>query len=160
MVKVFVQSELLRDVEVLELAADAGAPALRAACVALVPADFRSAEFHLYVEDEDAEEAIAALAMIPDGLRVHLHRLTGIDVEVRYAGRDVRRTFRPGATVARVKRWSTQELGIGASDAAELMLQITGTDVRPDVDTHIGSLVEAPTRALSFDLVPSPRVNG
>ena len=68
--------------------------------------------------------------------------------------------FRPSATVARVKKWATHDLGISVSDAAELMLQVTGTDNRPDADTHIGTLVKGPGKALSFDLVPSPRVNG
>ena len=56
--------------------------------------------------------------------------------------------------------WATHELGIKPSDASELMLQISGTDTRPDADIHIGSLVRKPTRVLTFDLVPSPRVNG
>jgi hypothetical protein len=59
---------------------------------------------------------------------VHLHRLKVIDVIVRYAGRDVRRAFRPSATVDRIKHWSTRELGIAPSDASELMLQVSGTD--------------------------------
>ena len=90
----------------------------------------------------------------------HLHRLKSIDVIVRYAGRDVRRAFRPSATVGRVKKWATRELSVEPSDAAELMLQISGTDNRPDADIHIGTLVKAPKHSLEFDLVPSPRVNG
>lgn len=159
-IQVFVQSEVLQDIEVLELPGDAGSKELRSACFALLPAGTDQKEFHLYVEDDDNEEHVETLKKIPDGLRVHLHRLKGIDVQVRYAGRDVRRTFRPSATIARVKRWSTRELGIAPSDAAELMLQISGTETRPDTDVHIGSLVKAPARSISFDLVPSPRVNG
>lgn len=159
-VQVFLQSEVLQDIEVLELPGDAGAAELRAACFALLPAGSDQKEFHFYIEDEDEEARAETLKKIPDGLRVHLHRLKGIDVQVRYAGRDVRRTFRPSATISRVKRWSTQELGIAPSDAAELMLQISGSEARPDADIHIGSLVKAPARSISFDLVPSPRVNG
>ena len=117
-------------------------------------------QIHAYIENEDDERALEKPLRFPEGLRVHLHRLKGIDVIVRYAGRDVRRTFRPSTTVARVKKWATHELGISASDAAELMLQVTGTDNRPDGDTHIGALVKAPAKNVSFDLVPSPRVNG
>lgn len=159
-IQVFLQSEVLQDIEVLELPGDAGPEELRFACFALLPADAVEKEFHLYVEDDDDEEHVETLKKVPDGLRVHLHRLKGIDVQVRYAGRDVRRTFRPSATVARVKRWATMELGIAPSDAAELMLQISGTETRPDADIHIGSFVKAPARSISFDLVPSPRVNG
>ena len=159
-VRVFVQSEVLPDIEVLELSDDAGPKELHSACLALLPAGADGTDFHLYIEDDDDEEHVENLKKVSDGLRVHLHRLKGIDVQVRYAGRDVRRTFRPSATVARVKRWSTHELGIAPSDAAELMLQISGTETRPDSDVHIGSLVKAPARSISFDLVPSPRVNG
>jgi len=60
----------------------------------------------------------------------------------------------------RIKKWVAHELGISPSDAAELMLQVTGTDKRPDPDTNIGALAKAPAKALSFDLVPSPCING
>jgi hypothetical protein len=155
---VFIQSELLADVAVLLVEHDSPAHEFIESLHKVLPRVDQ--EIHAYIEDEDDELALEKLTEIPEGLRVHLHRLKGIDVTVRYAGRDVRRTFRPSTTVARVKRWACHELGISASDAAELMLQITGTDIRPDADTHIGTLVKAPTKALSFDLVPSPRVNG
>jgi hypothetical protein len=156
--QVFIQSELLADVAVLAVEHDIQVGELRKALYGQLPPV--EEEVFVFIEDEDDERAFEILVEIPEGLRVHLHRLKGIDVTVRYAGRDVRRTFRPSATVARVKKWSTHELGITPSDAAELMLQITGTDNRPDGDTHIGALVKAPTKVLSFDLVPSPRVNG
>jgi hypothetical protein len=159
-VQVFLQSELLRDIEVLELPRDTSPKGLRDACIAKLPQELDAKEFHLFVEDDDDEQPAEKLKQIPEGLRVHLHRLKGIDVTVRYGGRDVRRTFRPSATVGRIKRWSTHELGIAPSDAAELMLQISGTENRPDADTHVGSLVQLPARSISFDLVPSPRING
>lgn len=157
--QVFLQSELLRDIEVIELEANAGQELLRKQCVDRL--DHRPVEeLFFFIEDDDEERPFDKIKSIPDGLRVHLHRLKGIDVVVRYAGRDVRRAFRPSATVGRVKRWSTHELGIAPSDASELMLQISGTDTRPDEDIHIGSLVKFPAHKLVFDLVPSPRVNG
>lgn len=159
-IHIFLQSEALADIEVVELPVSAGVKELRAACVSLLPLETDEKEFFLYVEDEDDEEHADKLKKIPEGLRVHLHRLKGIDVQVRYAGRDVRRTFRPSATIARIKNWATQELGVAPPDAAELMLQICGTDTRPDSDIHIGSLVHSPSRSIAFDLVPSPRVNG
>jgi len=158
--RVFVQSELLSDVVLLEVDPGIAPGQLRKTLLALVENDAGGEPVHVYIEDEDDENTLPALTHVPDGLRVHLHRQKGIDVTVRYAGRDVRRTFRPSATVARVKKWATRELGISPSDAAELMLQLTGTDTRPDPDTHIGSLVHSPDKHLSFDLVPSPRVNG
>ena len=78
---------------------------------------------------------------------------------MRYAGRQAKRDFQSATTIARVKRWATHELGINASDAAELVLQVSGTDIRPDADVHLGSLVVAPHHSVTLDLVPSPRVN-
>lgn len=158
-IKVFLQSELLSDIEVVEVESDGGHTALRAACLEKV--NLRpDAKVFIFVEDEDDEHELEKLEQVPDGLRVQLHRLKSIDLIVRYAGGDVRRSFRPSATVGRVKKWATRELGVAPSDAAELMLQIRGTDNRPDADIHIGMLVKAPEHTLEFDLVPSPRVNG
>jgi hypothetical protein len=156
--QVFIQSELLADVAVLVVEHDSPAREFLESLHKLLPRV--EEQIHTYIEDEDDELALEKLTEIPEGLRIHLHRLKSIDVTVHYAGRDVRRTFRPSATVARVKKWATRELGVSASDAAELMLQVTGSDSRPDADTHIGTLVKAPAKVLSFDLVPSPRVNG
>ena len=157
-VQVFLQSELLRDIEVVEVDAKAGYPALLRACLAKVGND--GAGMALFIEDDDDAGAAEKINHIPDGLRVHLHRQKEIEVTVQYAGRQAKREFQPATTIARVKRWATHELGINASDAAELMLQVSGTDIRPDADVHVGSLVVAPQRSITFDLVPSPRVNG
>lgn len=157
-IQIFLQSELLRDIEVVEVEADIGHAKLHEICL-LKLGDRRDEIFHLFIEDEE-DAMIESMGHFPDGLRLHIHRHKAIDVAVRYAGREVHHTFKPGTTIARVKRWATQEIGIAASDAAELMLQIHGTDVRPDADIHIGSLVEAPKQRIVFDLVPSPRVNG
>lgn len=158
-VQVFLQSEFLRDIEVVEIEAGAGHKVLRDLCIAKLGLRGEE-ELFLFVEDRDDDPSSGELHEIPDGLRVHLHRHKEIDVTVRYGGREVRRSFRPSSTIARVKQWSTRELEISPSDAAELMLQIAGTTNRPDADVHIGALVKAPTRSVSFDLVPSPRVNG
>jgi hypothetical protein len=45
-------------------------------------------------------------------------------------------------------------------DAAEHVLQLTGTADRPDADTHIGALASCPDCRLAFDLVPLKRVEG
>lgn len=155
---IFAQSELLNDVHAVELEHDVGSVGMREALLAILPQTPDALLW--YIEDSDDEHAIENLTEIPHGLRVHLHRLKGIDVVVRYAGRDMHRTFRPSATIMRVKRWATQEFGIAPSDAAELMLQISGTEQRPDPDTHIGALVKFPNKSLCLDLVPSTRVNG
>lgn len=157
--QVFVQSEYLEDVVVLEVDSEAKAAHVREQLLKLLPESAERGKVHVYVQDEDDDDAFDRLQGIPDDLRVQLHREKGIDVAVRYAGRDVRRTFRPSATAQRVKQWATQELGIQPSDAAELMLQVVGTSIRPDPDVHIGSIAKG-EKAIAFDLVPSPRVNG
>jgi len=157
---VFVQSEVLDEIQAIELDPQVGPHGLRPALIHALPKSPEVQEMFLFLEDNDEEGAAADVAEIPNGLRVHFHRLKGIDVMVRYAGREVRGTFRPSATVGRVKTWATEDLGIGQSDAAELMLQVSGTSFRPDSDTHIGSMVKSPNKSLAFDLVPSPRVNG
>jgi hypothetical protein len=159
-VMIFAQSELLSDVQALEVEQTVGGAGLREVLLTILPQIPDVEALQLYLEDSDDEHAVEKLTEIPHGLRVHLHRLKGIDVTVRYAGRDVRRTFRPSATILRVKHWAVHELGIAPSDAAELMLQISGTEQRPDADTHIGALVKFPNKALCLDLVPSTRVNG
>ncbi|MGO4222801.1 hypothetical protein AB4Y64_13235 [Lysobacter sp. TAF61] len=156
---VFVQSEVLKDIAVLGVDDQATLAQLRKACESLLPAGVDPSQFRMYLEDDD-EGDFDPQQLIAEGLRVHLHRLKAIDVHVRYAGRDVRRTFRPSATIRRIKRWSVREFGITTSDAKELMLQVSGTEIRPDEDVHVGSLVAAPRSAITFDLVPSPRING
>lgn len=157
--QVFIQSELLSDVMVREVEHASKPQELRKQLLELVT-EAQRPNVRIYVEDDDEEDALDKLQEIPEGLRVQLHRLKSIDVTVHYAGRKVMRTFRPSATVGRVKKWATHELGISASDSAEMALQVSGTDNRPDTDVHIGTLVMAPTKTLAFDLVPSPRVNG
>lgn len=157
--QIFVQSEFLEDIAVLEVDQTAKLPEVREQLLKLLPESAERGKVHIYLEDQDDEDSFEKLKEIPDGLRVQLHREKGIDVAVRYAGRDVRRTFRPSATIQRIKQWSTQELGIQPSDAAELMLQVAGTSNRPDTDVHLGSLVKG-EKSITFDLVPSPRVNG
>jgi hypothetical protein len=157
--QIFVQSELLSDVTVIEVSPGIKAKDLRKQLLDLIPEAERH-DVHLFLEDDDEDDALDKLDKFPDGMRVQLHRLKSIDVIVHYAGKKVMRTFRPSATVGRVKKWATKELGISNSDAADMALQISGTDNRPDADVHIGTLVRAPAKSLSFDLVPSPRING
>jgi hypothetical protein len=158
-VQVFLQSEVLRDVEVLEIDTAASHTELRRVCLGRLES-VPTEEIFLFIEDDDEEHPFEKHECIPEGLRIHLHRLKVIEVTVRYAGRDVRRPFRPSATVGRIKNWSTHELGIGPSDASELMLQVSGTENRPDPDAHVGALVTFPQHRLTFDAVPSPRING
>lgn len=96
-----------------------------------------------------------------DILKIHLHRCRHIQVHVTYNGEAVSRKFRPGATVARVKRWAAErKFSMSEDVAGEHMLQISGTHDRPSPGTHIGSLTGCGECEVSFDLVPDERVNG
>lgn len=117
----------------------------------------------LFAEDDDGEvdesKAVGAIAT-PAGVKAHLHRCRRVGVTVAFAGRILEHNFGPGATVARVKRWAAQQLGVSKEDAGEHVLQLSGTHDRPTPSTHIGTLAKCPACRVAFDLVPDERVNG
>jgi hypothetical protein len=101
------------------------------------------------------EEAIS----VP--VRLHVSKCRHVEVSVRYNGERSKRRFAPGATVGRVHHWAARRaFGLSPRDAAEHVLQIAGTDKRPDRDVHIGTLTGGGVCAVEFDLVPHKRVEG
>lgn len=118
----------------------------------------------LLLEDHDDDIAdhqiIGELAKGKDELRVHLHRCSQLQVSVHFSGQTITHPFRPSATIGRVKAWATHRLHMAEADAAEHSLEIVSTTIRPDIDTHIGTLLSHPACALAFNLVFSQRVNG
>jgi hypothetical protein len=117
-----------------------------------------------YLFEEDVDEPLRDDHLIRGGGEgakiLHRSRCRSVQVTVRYAGRSLERTFGPGSTLDRVKRWAERKLDIGAADAAHLSLQLPGTTDRPPGSVHVGSLVTAGACALVLDLLPSDRVNG
>lgn len=116
---------------------------------------------------EDADSAIdldvpLAATPIRHRTRIHVHRCRRVVVKVTFNGVQKEETFRPAATVKRVKRWAVGKKGFDLSDvdAAEHVLQLSGSTERPDEDVHIGTLVTHPMCSVSFDLVPKIRVEG
>ena len=94
-------------------------------------------------------------------LKVHLHRCLQIAVSVIFNGSAKEHRFSPAATVAHVKRWATEKgFGMSPEEAAEHVLQLSGTTERPNPGTHLGTLAKHPHCCASFDLVPNERVNG
>lgn len=114
--------------------------------------------------EEDADEPLHDQHQIRhrgDGTHfLHHARCHLVKVAVRYAGRAVECGFGPGSTLARIKRWAERALGIHEVDAAEMSLQLAGTHERPDEATHVGSLLHGDGCAVTFDLLPSSRING
>ena len=81
---------------------------------------------------------------------------------VHYNGRNLSESFGPGVPMHRVKEWAVGNKGFNLNpvDAAEHVLQLTGTSDRPDEDVHIGSLVGTTSCGVEFDLVAKVRVEG
>lgn len=94
--------------------------------------------------------------------RVHCHRCRRVEVTVNFNGRAESKAFPSSTTVKRVKKWADakDQFDLKGVDATDHVLQICGTNVRPDEDTHIGTLVRHPSCKLCFDLVPKVRVEG
>jgi hypothetical protein len=123
--------------------------------------DFGPGQWLLFTEDADDPLPEGVKAAAENGaLFLHQSRCRRVAVVVRYAGRTVQDSFGPGTTLAKIKRWAEKKLGIEAADAAELALQIAGTQDRPDEATHVGSLVVPTACAVTFDLLPTDRING
>jgi hypothetical protein len=94
-------------------------------------------------------------------LKLHLTRCRHVELSVRFNGETVRRRFPPGATIGRVHHWAARrKFDLSPRDAAEHVLQVQGTDKRPDRDVHIGTLTAGATCSVEFDLVPRKRVEG
>jgi hypothetical protein len=101
------------------------------------------------------EEAI----LVP--LKLHVTRCRHVEVSVRFNGETAKRKFPPSATIGRVHHWAARrKFGLPARDAAEHVLEIRGTQKRPDRDVHIGALTTGKVCSVEFDLVPRKRVEG
>lgn len=158
--KLFLQIEGHRSIELIEVAEDAGPDAVLAAAAALGLAIEEAMVFA--GEDEHPLHPDKPLLHhgVKDKHRVHVHRCKKIDVALRYADTPAQRHgFAPNTTVNHVKRWYVNELKMSPVDASEHVLQISGTNDRPDPDVQIGALVSGCCE-LAFSLVPVKRVEG
>lgn len=164
-VEVFVQGENLsnpiliraeRTAAVLEVVAAALAQGLAA------PSD----DVTIAVFIEDQEDELGHHLLLEDvgiGTRhshIHCHRCRRVEVSVTFNGVTKSRSFSPAATVARAKEWADTDFHLTGVDATEHALQICGTALRPDEDTHLGSLVHYPACEIRFGLVAKKRVEG
>jgi hypothetical protein len=117
----------------------------------------------LFLEDADDPADLGVRLQDLDkgrGVKVHVHRCHHVVVSVSFNGKVKEHRFAPAAMVARVKRWATEAFGMSPEEAAEHVLQLTGTTDRPSPGTHLGTLATHPKCQVSFDLVPNERVNG
>ena len=80
---------------------------------------------------------------------------------VTFNGQSKGHEFSPATTVADVKKFAAiREFGMKPADAAEHVLQFSGSAERPEPETHVGALVSCPDCRIAFDLVPHKRVEG
>lgn len=94
------------------------------------------------------------------GGRVHLVRCREIAVRVYYSGREILQPFAPGTRLKRVKEWAAKEFSLAAGDAIEHVLQVNGTNERPNAATPLSQLVGGHDCSVVLDLVPDKRVEG
>lgn len=160
--RVYIQSEFLSDIKMVEVEANATVDEVRKACLTVMPEEARSAELHLFEEDADESSQATTVGDLKKdhGIRIHLHRCKHVGVTVRYNGQQRMHRFGPGTTIGRVKKWAAREFGLTDADAAEHVLQIAGTTTQPDADIHLGSLASHTQCSVVFDLVPAHRING
>jgi hypothetical protein len=160
-IDVFYQGEHIREIEHIEI--DDGCSV---GAVKMMILGKHGGEPTVAVFEEDGDEALDETIVIATldciaGLKLHLHRCREVEVAVTFAGETVNHAFRPGATIARIKRWAAEhKFGMTEEEASEHRLQIAGTHDRPAPGTHIGTLAACPHCRVAFDLVPDERVNG
>lgn len=160
-IDVFYQGEGLREIEHIEIEPTDTFGALKAA---LKKKHGLPEEVLIFVEDCDepaGDTVLVAESGGRGGIKAHVHRCHHVEVEVRFNNETVRHRFRPGTTVARVKRWAAEDkFKMTPEEASEHVLQIQGTQDRPSPGTHLGTLASCPKCNVAFDLVPDHRING
>lgn len=162
--RVFVQSEFLTETAVLGLADNAPDDAVRSAVLSALPEQARKPDLIVISEDdrsmEDPDESEAAATRVRGPVRhFHVGRCKRITVKVRYAGRAESRGFSPAATIERIRAWAIRKFTIDSKDAAELVLQLAGSEAQPPADKHVGCFADKHCSVV-FDLVRSYTVNG
>jgi hypothetical protein len=94
------------------------------------------------------------------GCRMHVSHCKRIQTTVHYLEKDVVHEFAPGTRVRAVKAHAVDILEMPAKDAAEHVLQLCDSTVRPASDTPLHELTVDGHCAVCFDLVPEKRVEG
>ena len=164
--RVYVQSEHFSDIKLVEIDGHATIADLKRAALALLPAGTDASGLSLSIEDDDADDEDAPSPRhvkdlnLGQGVRVHLHHCKHVTVGVRFGGCTEEHRFRPATTIGRIRQWAGRQFGMKAGDIAEHVLQIVGSNEQPDMDTHVGALVQHPNCSIVFDLVPAHRING
>jgi hypothetical protein len=120
-------------------------------------------EVELWLEDADeplARERTLQDCGVEEHSHVHLGRKQRIKTFVRFNGETIEKDFAPSATFKRVYDWSTseKEFNLSPDQKAKHTLELTGTDVEPEMDEHIGRYER--DGKLRLDIVPTDRHAG
>jgi hypothetical protein len=165
-IQLFLQGEGVRDIRLVEVSSQARVhEILKVAAEAGFAVATDSAKAAIFAEDADealVSDAALEAAGIAHHSSVHIHRCRKVAVTVHFNGGSKVESFGPGATISRIKKWAVSKQGFNLTpvDSGEHVLQVTGTQDRPDDDAHVGTLVGAPSCAVAFDLVAKVRVEG
>lgn len=164
--EIFVQGEGLKKIELVRVEKSSTVRSLLEATAAkgLVIKD-EGEKPGIFLENSDEElDADSSLekAGIHHRSRVHVHRCRKVHVTVNFKEKQAERDFPPSTTIHHVKKWAVSEAVFNLSevDASEHILQICGSNDRPDEDVHLGTLVTFPNCKVCFDLVAKMRVEG
>jgi hypothetical protein len=162
-IDVLLQGEAIRDIEAIVVESGAAVRHLLHEAARL-RRHHAEGEFFVFAEGQD--EPLDHDKPIPGcepgrPLRMHVHRCRSIATFITFNGQTKEHPFGPATTVAAVKGWAAiKAFHMTPGDAAEHVLQLSGTSTRPEPDTHIGALVSGKECQVRFDLVPSKRVEG
>jgi len=162
MIELFLQGEGIPDIKLIRVPQDCTVRELIGKVRTESGAQHEE-EIVLLLEDQDKELTLDAKlteAGIGHRQRIHCHRCRRVEVTVNFNTATKVHVFSPAHTIGKIKRWADDQFGLKGVDATEHALQICGTSTRPDLDVHIGTLVQHPHCQVCFDLVPKKRVEG
>lgn len=161
-IQLFLQFEGSRGIELVELDGDAPGREILAAAVRLGFAETHLEEAHIFGPEGDAPlklDVPLSKQGIRDKHRVHVHRCKKIEVTLHFNELTEVMQFPPANTVDHVKKRFVHAIHMSPVDATEHVLQLCGSEDRPEPDTQIGTLVSG-CCSLCFNLVPIKRIEG
>lgn len=83
-----------------------------------------------------------------------------VSVAVHYGAGTRKRKFSPATTVEVMTEWARKRFRLTDPAADELVLQVSGTNIRPRPDKRLGELAEVTNCGISFGLVPEVTPQG
>lgn len=120
-------------------------------------------DIKIYVDDAEqpvSHDGAGPIAGLKNGCRIHLARCRRVKVTLHYMEKTAQHDFAPGVRVRAVKLWAVKKVELDHKDAAEHVLQLCNSKIRPATDTPLHALTHGGECAVCFDLVPDKRIEG